>query len=495
MPSYPIVTFKHKHACICLPGDPQVNDILHIYTAKKRLDLQFNTLQIDALLNNPDAIIRIETYYISYDSENKVLFVESAMRSNNLNYIYLERVMTSRYTPAKLIPPVPYQMRVGLDKYTLENNDIIEWSINGIGYSVKIDNTIKTAVSSSSGYTTPDGHNVKQVHTVYMGDHIYVTAAKMSDIFTADMVYTNAATLTQLRSSFRISPVGSKLVFENFYDIVRENDIIDYYTSSTNSSIVLGSRDIDDINLFSKLIYTDVTITVQKLYKGNLTLHELTIQSNDPTGLILSIGSYMQPTAELKFPQTRLIIEKQDYTSDPSFDTPFELTCYSKAELDHIKGRCICSFAGILKTLKELKIQQSTQTPTTIPFYTPAQFQAKRDYIMDYKVYPCVCNIKDKQYLWDNYGPFTSPKPVDLPKVSSANPYTGATGVSTKDPLTIDFTDVVKFGNGSILLMPVVDIVLNSSNINDGISTDSTLSLEYPMDITLGSGTISLSSS
>lgn len=458
MINYPVKTYNQYSVCIKLDTFPKANDKLVIYTTSGKDEIILSSLQVDALLKDHDTIIKYEKYLITFDMENQTFYIECLIRDIKFELVYLEHDETNRISYVNVRQPTPRQMRLPLNNVKPGLNDTLSWSINGKTYQIIFDNKVLDAIKTETGFVTRDRHIVKLESTNYKGNHLIVIATYLTDTFTANMVYTNSQTITQINSSYKIDVIGSTAFTSGLNDLVRENDIITcLLKNGTIITKTLTSNDLLQLNSYGQIVDDpQILIKLGYDYSGPLTFHILTIESKDPVNIIFDRVDYRQPIATVKTPHFRIFYDEIRTTSNPLYDTYEELCAYTRGELDHIKGRCICSLRSIFQRLKDLKqLQNAKPTPTSPPKYTPTEIQDMKDYIMDYGVYPCTCDLSIKQYLWDTYGPFTSPRPDVYYDVLTMYPYQGAVSVKCQSEFYIDFTGMIKSGSGLITFTPI----------------------------------------
>lgn len=459
MPIYPDITYDLQYTCISLgpiPKSPvlQIGDILYINLNGNLLSHTFTPNQVLKFKIEPDSELIVNDCRITYDIENNTLYIFSLFRNNNIKFVYLQRTDTNKKTLGVISSTIPPKLRIPLKTAVPLQGDEILYYINGISYIYEMTDIGVLQLRTDEGWNLNKiNHNLRLQRT-YFGNYLFLTASKSTDVFTHFAQYNILNTLGVIKSNDIESAKPSNVIF-NIYDEPRVGDTIKIVTTKNVYNIVLNYSTLFTLLSTSINVYSPFNIELIKYYKNGLIVYDIQF-SLIPTDEEIISAEYVQLIAISTFNGGHILHKSITMTSNPFYDTSDELLLYSKPELDHRKQRCICTIAGILNRLKLLYGNTSVKA------------QSERDHIMDYQIYPNTCELSLKQYLYDNYGPFTSPRPNGSPYLVSSTPTINSIGITpyTKQ-IILNFDKIVNLGFGNIYLYPfIIPIVLKTIPIN-----------------------------
>lgn len=375
----------------------QLNDLILVSYGNTNLETQLRQEHID-ILSNPDSDIILNYCKISYNDEVEQLHAIGLLPDHDIKYVAVSRPINNYIYNFAVKSKIPMQLQLNFDNYTLKVFDKLIYYVNNKQYTYTFTQSEVNSIKSPSGWiANTEGHIIIYTET-YTGKKLTIKLPNLTDSFSQMGTYYDFST-GKVENSFYIISVQPNIGSVDIYGNIQEGDSIDVVLNSTSQTLTFTATDIQTLLYNGNLIRNDYVLYLNKNYdyiymNANITINLLKSTDN------LNSAVYKQKTSKImKF--SRIVTKfDSEITADPSYDSEFELQNFSKSELDHRKGRCICSIPGIINKLKELK-----QT-------NPTNIQEQLDHIMDYDIYPNVCDLSTKQYLYDTYGPFTSPRPI-----------------------------------------------------------------------------------
>lgn len=359
----------------------------------------FDPLILRELTADPLKEVICNDCFISYNDAFHILFIRGIIRDKQIYYAYLEQDVTNRTTLPDIIPRVPKKLEIDLQQYDVKEYDEIGFTINSISYNYTVDSSSKPLIYGDGWIPDPTTNYKIKIERTPSGDKLYIYADLITDNFTSAAYYLNYLALYKINSFQIIQDIPQILRFNDFKDVLKEGDILKISTTTGDIYRTFSNADLYQLSIYGYLYDADYMIELQKTYNYSLTLHIPVIRMLNINRDVTS-ASIFQATSNNHVFDYSVTTNLVKMTADPLYDTPDELLVYTKSELDHIKGRCICSLPGFLNQLKYIKAKN------------PPNSQALRDYIWDYKVFPCTCELDTKLYIYDNYGPFTTLRPV-----------------------------------------------------------------------------------
>ena len=484
MPTYPCVKYDFQSACIQLDSELSINDTLFIKLGGNALNHIFNTTHITQFKSNPDFELYILNCRITYDIEWHYLYLESLFRDYKFDYAYIRRTHTNLTINGNIIPVSEPSLVFDLESYIPAANDIVDYYINGISYYYRLDKIRLHDLYTDTGYLLNSANHRLKVTETYLGRKLFIIAGQSTDIFTNVGTFTEGKTYVS-KTSNTVSPPHSSYVIFPIKDQIRENDYLNITTAKSSYSYTFTATDLAQLMTSWQLSFTNYKIRFIPVYYGPLRVYNVELTLTDNTDNIL-ICSITQPIAQQHFFCEKIKHNYKLITSNPVYDTADEQLFHSRSELDHIKQRCICALAGAFQNLKDSKVYKILNSDA----------QKIRDQIMDYIIYPNTCLLETKQYIWDNYGPFTSPRPIGSPILDYIDPPSDSYGQPSLGLyINLYFKDNVQLGCGEIILYPVTEITLLSTDPNNnslGNSRVPTIYLTFNDDVKLGYGKIIL---
>lgn len=397
MPTYLTKQCKFYSCNINLQDNElSLNDELIIAVGNHTNSIIFEQAHLDILLTGVP--IQHDYCNISYDLTTKNIKIESLLPDHKLYDCVFRRSITNRTYNFAVSNKIPYQLSLDLTNKNINTFDKIIYYVDGTKYSYTFTESDINAIKSV------DGLIVNQLnHKLILKDFLtqrtlYICLNSVSEKFTYPATYFMFNTGEKINSYFLINPVPNIATVSTFYGSIAENDIITLVINGNTETYSFDKYKIQTLRYDGFIQLQKYIIKNDPTYHHNVINDNLTIQLNDFNDTLNSL-TYFQPKSYILIYNDPIIITEVETTTNPSYDHPIELQLFTRSQLDHIKGRCVCSIRGVINALIKLHADR------------PSNLQEQLDQIMDYKVYPSVWEDKTKQYIYDKYGPFTSPRP------------------------------------------------------------------------------------
>lgn len=403
---YPNIISKLYSICIELPTVLKDQDKLIININNKTYEHIFDSFEVKVLtLDNPDSHLYVHDCKVTYDQENNYLFIEALFRNTTINYAILERQNSSVVSNGKLISQIPKRLQFELPINKLSIDDILIYINKYKKYEIVLTQDIIDQIIST-GYTNPDGHLIT-FHTSNLGNFLWIQLSDINDTFTINGTYIIFDTLTRINSMQIEDIIPYKAEFNSIYGdnkVLSLGDIIEVETDKNTYTLNIDPSIFYNLGMYN---YFDdpsnnYKVIIDKWHQNNICFWDISFNLTNPLEVIQS-AKLIQNKASTYFMSNPPVIREITHTADPRYFTPMELATYSLAELEHRKQICICCLTGVIKQLKSLR-DPTNPLPIAVK-------QQRADHIMDYTIYPANIDLQTKQYIYDTYGPFTSPRP------------------------------------------------------------------------------------
>ena len=397
MPTYSTKTCKFYSCSINLQeNELSIGDELIIVVGNQTNSIFCEQVHLDVLLSGQP--IQQNYCNITYDPLIHTLKIESLLPDKHLLDCVFRRSITNKTYTFAISSKVPYQLSLDLTNKNINVFDKIIYYVDGTKYSYTFTESDILKIKSSDGLILNELN-----HTLILKDFLtqrtlYICLKNISEKFTYPATYFMFNTGEKISSYFLIDPIPNIATVSSFCGSIKVGDTITFIINGIKTTYTFNQYDLETLRYDGFIQTNRYILKNDPTYQHNVINDNIIIKLNDYNNTLNAL-TYFQANSYLIIYNDPMIISEVEVTTDPSYDHPIELQLFTRSELDHIKGRCVCSIRGVINALIKLH------------FDNPSNLNEQLDYIMDYRVYPSVWEIETKQYIYDKYGPFTSPRP------------------------------------------------------------------------------------
>ena len=374
------------------------NDELHILYNEKEYILP---LTID-IINS----IKTKAYYFH---DYKITFLEGIVKIEyifpntfQLDRCYIKRKSENTVLKFNNFQKECYSYRLILSDFELKPKDKLVYQVDFVDYELYLRQSIIDEIKSENGYLCDLKHLITYHEDLELGIK-YILIQTGSNYNTTSnshyLMYHDSLTNKQYTQ----------------YDIIKYNE--DYLNIEnvhfTTGSIILEYNDSQKY----EIVLDDIIYQLESFYYHIIKtdIYKIQIINNDFLGMntfdikILNLSKNSSFNVDKCFitsdsifdlyKQSKFEVNKVTVTSNPSYDSEDQLENYSKAELDHMKHRCICTLSGVIDDLTKIRSEDSEDDELVK--------QAKADNIFNYRVMPTSFTQETKRKIYNTFGPFS----------------------------------------------------------------------------------------
>lgn len=385
------------------------NDEIHILSQNGEVKhiLLLTSEIINSIKNN---VYYFSDYKIKFS--NGVLNIEYIFPDvMDFDYCFLNRKSNSNIINFDKVQNRYFAYRLLLSDFELKPKDKLIYKVDFTNFELFLTESIIESIKSEFGYLS----DLKHVIKYYIDEELGIKYI---------LIKTNTSfNITNSHYLQYYDMLTNKIYTQ--YDIIEYDE---YYLMANGIKFQTGTLNIKYENGTQfEIILDDIIARIDEFNHHSIIkyhFYEISIVNNScfMNGFTNTFNIIIYNLSNLLFDEQNCLIKSDNIfnvykyqdvnirkitmTSNPNYDTEDQLQVYTKAELDHIKHRCICNLSQIINQLNNIRFGESEDSDQVK--------QAKADYIFNYKVMPSSYSTALKKRIYNMFGPFSDFKFDDL---------------------------------------------------------------------------------